>query len=158
LAAEAVLDMDSRVPLWFGCRAAANYDLELTLIDHISIPVADLDRAAAFYDAALATLGLHRRKERSGAIGYGDDNRAAPVFWILDRAREGSANAGTGLHVSFEASDRSSVDAFHATAVRCGGQDAGASGLRPQYTMPFYGAFVLDLDGFKLEAVCRAPE
>lgn len=128
------------------------------MIDHISIPVADLSRAAAFYDAVLGTLGLSRRKERPGAIGYGPDTRAAPVFWILDRVREGSANPGIGLHVSFEAPDRPSVVAFHAAALRYGGKDAGAPGLRPQYTMPFYGAFVFDLDGFKIEAVCRAPE
>jgi catechol 2,3-dioxygenase-like lactoylglutathione lyase family enzyme len=128
------------------------------LIDHISIPVADLSRAAAFYDAVLATLGLSRRKERPGVIGYGRESRAAPVFWILDRVGEGSANPGIGLHVSFEAPDRSSVAAFHATALRHGGKDAGAPGLRPQYTMPFYGAFVFDPDGFKIEAVCRAPE
>jgi catechol 2,3-dioxygenase-like lactoylglutathione lyase family enzyme len=128
------------------------------LIDHISIPVADLSRAAAFYDAVLATLGLSRRKERPGAIGYDPATRAAPVFWILDRVREGSANPGIGLHVSFAAPDRSSVTAFHATALRHGGKDAGPPGLRPHYTMPFYGAFVFDLDGFKIEAVCRAPE
>jgi catechol 2,3-dioxygenase-like lactoylglutathione lyase family enzyme len=128
------------------------------LIDHVSLPVADLGRAAAFYDAVLATLGLHRRKERPGAIGYGRDAGAAPGFWILDRVQDGSARPGIGLHVSFQAPDRASVAAFHATALRCGGKDAGAPGLRPQYTMPFYGAFVLDLDGFKIEAVCRAPE
>lgn len=128
--------------------------LGVHVIDYISIPVADLRRAAAFYDAVLATLRLTRRKERPGAIGYGPDTRAAPVFWILDRAREGSANPGVGLHVSFEAPDRPSVVAFHATALRHGGKDAGAPGVRPQYTMPFYGAYVLDLDSFKIEAVC----
>lgn len=128
------------------------------MLDHVSIPVADIDRASGFYDVVLATLGLHRRKQRPGAIGYGPDTRAAPVFWILDRVLEGSALPGTGLHVSFQVATRSSVDAFHAAALRCGGTDAGAPALRPHYTMPFYGAFVLDLDGFKIEAVCRAPE
>ena len=128
------------------------------MLDHVSIPVADLGRAAGFYDAVLVTIGLRRRKERPGAIGYGLESRPAPVFWLLARAGEGSASPGTGLHVSFHAPDRSSVDAFHETALRCGGKDAGSPGLRPHYTMPFYGAFVLDLDGFKIEAVCRAPE
>ncbi len=127
------------------------------MLDHISIPVSDVERAAEFYDAVLVTIGLHRRKERPGAIGYGPTTRAAPVFWIL-RREHGSASPGTGLHVSFQAPDRSSVNAFHTAALRCGGRDAGEPGLRPQYTMPFYGAFVLDLDGFKIEAVCRAPE
>lgn len=128
------------------------------MLDHISIPVADIGRAANFYDAVLATIGLRRRKERPGAIGYGPETRAAPVFWILARHGEGSAGPGVGLHVSFQAPDHTSVDSFHATALRCGGRDAGGPGVRPQYTMPFYGAFVLDLDGFKIEAVCRASE
>jgi catechol 2,3-dioxygenase-like lactoylglutathione lyase family enzyme len=128
------------------------------MLDHVSIPVADVDRAARFYDAVLATIGLHRRKERPGAIGYGPETGAAPVFWILKRQEPESATSGVGLHVSFQAPDRSSVEAFHATALRCGGRDAGEPGLRPQYTMPFYGTFVLDLDGFKIEAVCRALE
>jgi catechol 2,3-dioxygenase-like lactoylglutathione lyase family enzyme len=128
------------------------------MIDHVSIPVSDLVRSAVFYDAVLATLGLSRRKERAGAIGYGPLDRAAPVFWILDRVREDSANAGPGLHMSFEAADRASVNAFHAAALRSGGKDAGAPGVRTEYTVPFYGAFVFDLDGFKIEAVCRAPE
>ncbi len=128
------------------------------MVDHVSIPVADLDRAAVFYDAVLATLGLRRRKERPGAIGYGPETRPAPVFWILARADSGAARPGNGLHVSFHAPDRASVDAFHAIALRSGGKDSGQPGSRPQYTQPFYGAFVLDLDGFKIEAVCRRPD
>ena len=128
------------------------------MLDHVSIPVADIDRAAAFYDPVLATIGLQRRKQRPGAIGYGPETRPAPVFWILKHESAGSASPGAGLHVSFQAPDRRSVHAFHETALRCGGRDAGNPGLRPQYTMPFYGAFVLDLDGFKIEAVCRAQE
>lgn len=128
------------------------------MLDHVSIPVADLSRAAEFYDRVLATLGLRRRRERPGAIGYGPESRAAPIFWILDRASGGGATAGVGLHVSFAAPDHASVDAFHAAALRAGGRDAGTPGPRPQYTQPFYGAFVFDLDGFKIEAVCRLPQ
>jgi catechol 2,3-dioxygenase-like lactoylglutathione lyase family enzyme len=128
------------------------------MIDHVSIPVRDLDRAAGFYDAVLATIGMRRRKERPAAIGYGPEDRRAPVFWILAGEEPGRASSGSGLHISFQASTRSSVDLFHATALRLGARDAGQPGVRPHYTAPFYGAFVLDLDGFKIEAVCRVPE
>lgn len=93
------------------------------MLDHVSIPVSDIDKSARFYDAVLAT-----------------------------------ANAGIGLRISFQAQDLSSVDAFHAAALAEGGQDAGNPAERPQYTQPFYGAFVLDLDGFKIEAVCRRSD
>jgi catechol 2,3-dioxygenase-like lactoylglutathione lyase family enzyme len=126
------------------------------MLDHVSIPTPNLARAAGFYDAVLATLGMGRRKERPGAIGYGPPARPAPVFWILAATETAHARPGPGLHLSFSADDRPSVDAFHAIALRQGGRDAGPPGWRPQYTMPFYGAFVLDLDGFKIEAVCRA--
>lgn len=128
------------------------------MIDHVSLPVTDLDRSSAFYDALLAPLGLVRTKERPGAVGYGPSGRPAPVFWIL-AAREGGAPdraaPGRGLHVSFVSPDRAGVDRFHAAALAAGGQDAGAPGERPEYTRPFYGAFALDPDGFKIEAVCR---
>jgi catechol 2,3-dioxygenase-like lactoylglutathione lyase family enzyme len=124
-------------------------------IDHISIPVADFDRSAAFYDAVLSTLGLIRRKQSPGAIGYGPDAVAPPVFWILTRAEAGAASAGIGLHISFRAADRAEVHRFHATALALGGVDAGAPGERPHYTAGFYGCFVLDPDGFKIEAVVR---
>ena len=125
------------------------------MLDHVSIPVSDLDRSARFYDVVLATLGLSRRRERPGAIGFGPATRPAPVFWLLARRDAGAATPGIGLHVSFVAPDRASVDAFYAAALAAGGADAGAPGPRPEYTQPFYGAFVLDPDGFKVEAVCR---
>lgn len=125
------------------------------MLDHLSIPVGDLDRSARFYDAVLATIGYVRRKQRSGAIGYGPASRPAPVFWILARQETESAAPGVGLHISFQAGDRQSVDAFYSAALAQGGRDAGTPGERPQYTQPFYGAFVLDPDGFKIEAVCR---
>jgi catechol 2,3-dioxygenase-like lactoylglutathione lyase family enzyme len=125
------------------------------MLDHVSFPVADLERAAAFYDAALAPLRLARRKVLPDAIGYGPGDRAAPVFWLLRAAPTGAARAGTGLHLGFEAPDAASVDAFFEAALAAGGRAAGGPGPRPEYTQPFYGAFVLDLDGFKIEAVCR---
>jgi catechol 2,3-dioxygenase-like lactoylglutathione lyase family enzyme len=124
-------------------------------IDHVSLPVRDIAAAAAFYDKVLATLGLRRFKQRDGAIGYGPDDDSPAIFWILARAEQGSAEPGTGLHVSFRAADRAQVHAFHETALSLGGLDAGAPGERPHYTAGFYGCFVRDLDGYKIEAVAR---
>jgi len=124
-------------------------------IDHVSIPVADFDRAATFYDRVLATLDLVRGKQRADAIGYGVDTVAPPIFWIHARADQGAASAGLGLHISFRAKDRAQVHAFHETALALGARDAGAPGVRPHYTAGFYGGFVFDLDGFKIEAVVR---
>jgi len=125
------------------------------VIDHVSIAVADLARSAAFYDAVLATVGLRRRKERAGSIGWGPDDVAPPVFWIHERRGARAATPGLGLHVSFHARNRDEVHAFHSTALAKGGRDAGAPGPRPEYTAGFYGTFALDPDGTKIEAVVR---
>ncbi|MCG8592739.1 MAG: VOC family protein [Proteobacteria bacterium] len=126
------------------------------MLDHVSVPVSDFARATSFYDAVLGTLGWVRIKERVGAVGYGPPGRHAPAFWILQRMEPGGATAGFGLHISFEAKDRPSVDAFFETALGQGARNAGRPGVRSEYTQPFYGAFVIDLDGFKIEAVCRS--
>ena len=122
------------------------------MLDHASIAVTDLERSAAFYDAVLGTLGYQRRKQVQAAIGYGPPDEEAAVFWIL--AGEPAA-AARGLHWSFRATDRETVRAFHAKALERGGRDAGAPGARPEYAAAFYAAFVLDPDGYKIEAVCR---
>lgn len=124
------------------------------MLDHVSIGVRDLGRATDFYDAVLKTLGLHRLKERPGAVGYGPDGNAAPTFWVLQQDAA-SAVPGPGLHLAFHAQSRVEVDSSHATALSKAGRDAGRPGPRPQYTAGFYGAFVLDLDGYKIEAVFR---
>jgi catechol 2,3-dioxygenase-like lactoylglutathione lyase family enzyme len=125
------------------------------MLDHVSIPVADVAAATAFYDAVLPTVGLRRHKEFNGGIGYGRPSERAPAFWILEKGESGAATPGIGLHISFVAPDKSSVDAFYAAAIAHGAKDAGQPGDRPEYKLPYYGAFVLDLDGFKIEAVCR---
>lgn len=126
----------------------------MTIIDHVSLPVRDFEAAARFYDPVLATLGLVRRKKREGAIGWGPDLVLPPIFWILE-AQDGHATPGIGLHVSFRAKNRQQVHAFYDTALAHGGRDAGAPGPRPHYTAGFYGCFVFDRDGYKIEAVVR---
>lgn len=125
------------------------------MLDHVSIPVADLSAAAVFYDAVLTAIGMDRQIELPGSIGYGRPSEKAPAFWLLAKTDEITAKPGFGLHISFVAPDCSSVDAFYAAAISQGARDAGQPGDRPEYKLPYYGAFVLDLDGFKIEAVCR---
>ena len=122
------------------------------MIDHTGIGVADVGRSATFYDAALGALGLRRVRqlpEGVGAdgIGYGVDY---PVFWI-DRYHPHSVRQ----HTAFAAKNRAEVDAFHAAALKAGGSDNGAPGLRAHYTSNYYAAFVLDPDGNNMEAVFR---
>lgn len=126
------------------------------MIDHITIGVADFKRATAFYDRALAPLGVSRLfdvpSEQSGGVpvtGYGDGR---PWFWLA-----GERPVTGLLHIAFQAASRSEVDAFHAAALAAGGRDNGAPGLRPHYHADYYGAFVFDPDGHNIEAVCHAP-
>lgn len=127
------------------------------MIDHTGIGVADVAVSAAFYDAALGALGLRRAMqipEHDGAdgIGYGVDH---PVFWI-DRFHPHSVKQ----HTAFSAKSRREVDAFYAAALKAGGRDNGAPGLRAAargYPPGYYAAFVLDPDGNNMEAVFREP-
>ena len=121
------------------------------MIHHVSLGVSDLECAAAFYDAVLTPLGYRRTFEVEGlAIAYGDK---LPEFWIggpLDGSRP--ASAGNGTHVAFAAPSPEAADRFHAAALDHGGDDDGAPGPRPQYGPGYYGAFVRDPDGNKIEA------
>ncbi len=124
------------------------------MLDHIGVDVTDLDRSRAFYAAALAPLGYRviqalsaRETGANPIVMFGID---APEFVIaIDKA------PGRGNHIAFQAGTRSAVDAFHAAALKAGGRDNGAPGLRPNYGPNYYAAFVFDPDGFNIEAVCR---
>jgi catechol 2,3-dioxygenase-like lactoylglutathione lyase family enzyme len=126
------------------------------MIDHITFGVSDYARSTAFYDAALAPLGLRQLfkvpVEHTGGIhsvGYGDTR---PFFWIAEQ----DATRGK-LHIALAARTRAEVDAFHAAALAAGGTDNGGPGVRQHYHPSYYGAFVLDPDGNNIEAVCHAP-
>ncbi len=121
------------------------------MIDHTGIGVADVDRSAAFYDAALGALGMRRAMQLSentgtDAVGYGLDDY--PIFWI-DRYHPHSVKQ----HTAFVAKSRAEVDAFHAAALNAGGTDNGAPGPREGYPPGYYLAFVLDLDGNNIEVI-----
>jgi len=97
-----------------------------------------------------STLNIHIvHREQEFAVAFG---RAFPEFWIVVPENEAEATTGNGTHVGFMAQSRSAVDAFYAAALLAGGKDAGAPGPRPQYGEPYYGCFIWDLDGHKIEA------
>ena len=128
------------------------------IIDHLGFGVADYARSKAFYEAALAPLGITLVMEvpsevtESGHAACGFGREGKPVFWI-------SVDGKTAprLHVAFVAASRELVDAFYNAALAAGGKDNGAPGVRPHYHPNYYGAFVLDPDGHNIEAVCHKP-
>lgn len=126
------------------------------MLDHVSLGVSDLDRAAVFYDAVLGSLGYVRLFTTPRGIGYGTAGAKDEAFAILPAAEQARA-PGLGCHLAITAPDRESVDLFHANAVRLGAVDEGAPGLRPHYGTGYYAAFVRDLDGYRLEAVFHGP-
>ncbi|HWK95153.1 MAG TPA: VOC family protein [Pseudolabrys sp.] len=121
------------------------------MFDHVSIGVRDVARAKVFYDAALAPLGLTRKYESEGSLGYGRDTIG---LWIGAAERPVPADPESGLHFCFTAPTRASVDAFYAAALKAGASDNGRPGLRKDYGENYYAAFVVDPDGYRLEAYC----
>jgi catechol 2,3-dioxygenase-like lactoylglutathione lyase family enzyme len=122
------------------------------VISHLSLGVRDLAASTALYDRCLAPLGYVRLYATERVSGYGPPGADAS----LDLFQLGAADPSSpiaGFHLAFEAPSRAAVDAFHQAALAAGGTDSGPPGLRPQYGEGYYAAFVLDLDGHKLEAV-----
>jgi len=120
------------------------------MIDHISVAVRDLDRAARFYEAVLKPLGLTRLVTRPATIGFG---KAYPEFWINLRAGMPPVAPASGVHICLRARTTNDVDAFHAAALSAGGRSDGAPGLRPHERVKYYAAFIIDPDGNRVEAV-----
>ncbi len=121
------------------------------MINHVSIGVRDLARTKRFYDAALTPLGYECLSEGSGSLGYGND---AVALWIAPAERPVPPDDKSGLHLCFTAPTRKSVAAFHEAALRAGGRDHGAPGLRADDGADYYAAFVVDPDGYRIEAYC----
>jgi catechol 2,3-dioxygenase-like lactoylglutathione lyase family enzyme len=126
------------------------------MLHHVSIGVAGVERAAEFYDAVLGALGYKRTAQYLPyAIGYGE---GASEFWIQLPHDNNAANPGNGVHFGFTARNKDAVHRFHETALANGGIDHGAPGPRPQYGPDYYGAFVVDPFGNKIEATFIAGE
>ena len=128
------------------------------MLDHVGLPVSDYERSKAFYSKILKPLGFELvfevSSEETGGhrhAGFGAGKR--PQFWI----GTGKPSKG-GVHFAFSAKNRDSVRAFYDAAMKAGGSDNGAPGLRPHYHENYFGAFVLDPDGHNIEAVCHLAE
>jgi catechol 2,3-dioxygenase-like lactoylglutathione lyase family enzyme len=123
----------------------------MIMFDHVSIGVADIARARRFYDNALKPLGFSLLSDGETSLGYG---KGAVGLWILKSERPVAANRQSGLHFCLAAPDSESVAAFHKAALATGGTDNGQPGLRTDYGPDYYAAYVVDPDGYRLEAYC----
>jgi catechol 2,3-dioxygenase-like lactoylglutathione lyase family enzyme len=125
------------------------------MLHHVSFGVSNLERSAAFYDAALAVLGYVRVWTDATAVGYG---LAAGQDLFAVYLKAGDAVApGPGFQLAFTAPSREAVARFHADELAHGGQDNGAPGLRAAYGPNYFAAFVIDPDGYRIEAVTTLP-
>jgi len=127
------------------------------MIAHISIGVRDINKSKQFYDAVLEPLGYKclRAARTLLGYGYGRDNIA---LWVVQAEHPVPADEKSGLHFCFAAENAAAVDAFHAAALRSGGRDNGAPGLRQIYGPDYYAAFIIDPDGYRIEAYCGPGE
>jgi len=120
------------------------------MIDHVSLSVRDLAASAAFYERLLAPLGYRKLVERPAAVGFG---KKYPELWLNARPGMAPAPSNPGAHVALRAASEDAVRAFHAAALAGGGASDGEPGPRQAAMTTYYGAFILDPDGNKLEAV-----
>lgn len=125
------------------------------MLHHLSFAVADLARSAAFYDAALAPLGYVRVWADSTAVGYGADGGGDK--FAIRLSADPVIPPAPKFHVAFAAPSREAVARFHAVALAHGGQDNGAPELCPEYGEHYFAAFVIDPDGYRIEAVINRP-
>ena len=124
------------------------------MIDHISVPVSDLRASIAFYDRVLEPLGLKRLVTRDATVGYG---KRYPEFWLNLRADMNKVPSDSGNHVGLRARSKDAVHAFHTTALELGGQDDGKPGEREAAMTTYFGAFIRDPDGNKIEVLTFPP-
>ncbi len=125
------------------------------MINHVSIGVRNIAASKAFYDASFEPLGYSCLSSGESSLGYGKDS---VEFWLGSSTDPVLEHRESGLHFCFDAASRKMVDAFYAAALSSGGRDNGKPGLRDAYGPNYYAAFVIDPDGFRIEAYCSAPE
>lgn len=125
------------------------------MIDHVSIGVRNVAASRRFYDAALRPLGYRCLSDSAESLGYG---AKAPALWISATDVPVPPDTRSGLHFCFAAPSRSSVDSFHADGLAAGGRDNGHPGIRADYGAGYYAAYLIDPDGYRIEAYCHGDE
>lgn len=120
------------------------------MIHHVSVGTNDLARSRRFYDAVLETVGLAFMAEDDEGVGWGSGQMTFSVQVPVDGE---PATVGNWSHICFTAEDRAMVERFHSVALEHGGSSDGEPGIREKYDRNYYGAFIRDPDGNKIEAV-----
>lgn len=123
------------------------------MLDHVSIGVKDIEASKKFYDATLKPLGVTCKYAKGTDAGYGKE---AIQLWLGKAERPVKEDMASGLHFCFVAPSRKAVDDFYAAAMKGGGRDNGKPGVREAYGPNYYAAFVIDPDGYRIEAHTEA--
>ncbi len=121
------------------------------MFDHVVIGVSDYEASKAFFLEALEPLGVAVVLEGSLGLEISADGKSSLCIFQTDEKP-------ARLHLAFTAKHREQVAAFYRAALKAGGKDNGAPGLRPQYHANYYAAFIIGPDGHNVEAVCHEPE
>lgn len=119
------------------------------MIGYVTLGVADLERAAKFYDPIAAELGTGRMMEFDTFIAWGAPDGPAGVAATLPFDGK-TATVGNGTMVALQAKDKDQVQRLYDIALANGGSDEGAPG--PRGDEGFYAAYFRDPDGNKLNA------
>src|SRR4051794_21710167 len=128
------------------------------MLDHVSITASDMVAAERFYDAVMQALGVVKVGRRDDWLGYGERARPAHPERVYISIRKGTRPEDAfGRHWCFKAGSRAQVDAFWEAGLAAGGSDDGPPGLR-HYHASYYGAFLRDPDGNRIEAVCHTTD
>lgn len=130
------------------------------MFSHVMIGARDVAAMARFYDAVLIPLGLERGPDSTAGpkgVCWRAPGQRHPTFDVQEPFDGNPPSAGNGCMVAFMAPSRAAVDAAHAAALRHGGTDEGAPGLRVRYAPDYYGSYMRDPEGNKLHIVHRGP-
>ena len=120
-----------------------------SIVSHLSLGTNRFEESVAFYEKVFATLGCKKLMQHEGAAAFG---KLFPEFWIQSPIDGMPASVGNGTHIGFIANSQKEVHDFFRVALEAGATSEGDPGPRQAYGPEYYGCFVRDLDGHKIEA------